>query len=1054
MNQGTRQAPRTGTFYRLASKALVAAAALFLLAGAPLTSRSDLPTVAAKASFYTPRTTVWLGRTQVVPFHLAAPAESDLTLLATPANAAVVEVLRHPAVLLGETTGYLRLRGVQAGTTRLTLQGGAAIDLEVRADPAGAAFASVDAESRQPSIISPMPGAVVWDRFTVGVELFDNAPRPQAHDQFHVTGISSPGPEGVKVQLRLPDGTLLDPVDQGPGPEFGPVRHLAFEVNAACLRPGAFRLTAVAILPAPAGLDHRGAASRPLESEPLPLIAHAPVPGSVWVGEAESAITEPREVLAPARPSRFGTRQPKVEKDPNASGGQIVACNSNDPAWCLPFIVKNPGDYQMFIQGRGDFAAGAYPTVALHLNSVERAVGIVRLASSRYHRLPVGAPVHLDAGPQILTVQFKNDFQEGKEDRNFYFDRYELQRVGDTGALSASSGLVPASPSTLPQDAPPLPASALAQSSKLVNTPAVASLLPTNDLSARLNILYPANGSSVFGADMVVAFVANHTRIDWADLVIDGQAQNLRRLLPLPGEAIVFPLLVRSLAPGSHRLGVRASDANGHVVDSPLQLLTVSPEAPAKPGSYDRAVRLLDRFGFGPEPKELAAVLTLSETTWLNNRLGAGYDTPGERALLNIANTRYPQIEDGGQTIFRALTQWVGSENPVRTRFTAWAENHFSTWMEKITPFTKWREHLAFCRVGVAPFSDLLDLSSQSPAMLTYLDQEKSFAGKLNENYAREIMELHTLGVHSGYRQTDVTSLASLLNGWTLAEEAVLLHPGEEAPLKVSGGGGTSGLSKNLRFVPSLNDGKPQRVLGLDFLAADAVGRHDRIRLAIEMLAAHPSTADHVCRQLAEHYMSVPAPDDLVRDLAAVYLHAGGDLRAVLRSMAAHPSFWTVGPKVATPLDFALKEARLCRAAITEIGGDPAQGMKPDQIEAFLKRSGMGLFDHISPEGYSQNSAAYSDSNALLQRWRFVQSQADALNRLVPAHWRNVPTAAEPAAAVAQRFIDLAAVRLTGRLLSAESNQAALDLLVPDPSPAVMRQVLVFISMLPENNLR
>ncbi len=87
----------------------------------------------------------------------------------------------------------------------------------------------------------------------------------------------------------------------------------------------------------------------------------------------------------------------------------------------------------------------------------------------------------------------------------------------------------------------------------------------------------------------------------------------------------------------------------------------------------------------------------------------------------------------------------------------------------------------------------------------------------------------------------------------------------------------------------------------------------------------------------------------------------------------------------------------------------------------------MGLFDHISPDGYPQNSGAYSDSNALLQRWRFVQSQADALNRLVPPHWRMSPPGARErwpmrwprlsASDQAQRFIDLAAVRLTGRLL-------------------------------------
>ena len=463
---------------------------------------------------------------------------------------------------------------------------------------------------------------------------------------------------------------MVDPVDQGPGPDSGPVRHLAFEVNAADYRPGPFRLTAVATLPFAAELNRRTPAAAPAESEPLPLIASPPQAGSYWTDEARNAITEPKEVYAPARPSRYGTKQPAVIKDPDGASGQTVSCPGNDPAWCLPFIVKAAGDYQMFIHARGDFAAGAYPTVALHLNSVERAVGAVRLASARYQRLPVGLPVHLDAGPQLLTLRFTNDFQHGKEDRNFYFDRYELERVGDTGAAILPAALPP--PASLPRDASPLAATAVAQATGLINAPAVASLTPTNDLAPRLSILYPGNGAAVYGVDAVVASVPNHARLDWADLVIDGQPQNVRRLLPLPDEAMLFPLLARGLTPGSHRLEVRGADAYGHGVQTPVQLLTVLPAAPTQAGPYERAVRLLDRFGFGPEPRELAAVLTLSETTWLNNRLAAGYDTPVERVLLNIANKRFPQTEDGGQTINRALTQWFGSENPVRSRFTLW----------------------------------------------------------------------------------------------------------------------------------------------------------------------------------------------------------------------------------------------------------------------------------------------------------------------------------------------------------------------------------------------
>ena len=114
--------------------------------------------------------------------------------------------------------------------------------------------------------------------------------------------------------------------------------------------------------------------------------------------------------------------------------------------------------------------------------------------------------------------------------------------------------------------------------------------------------------------------------------------------------------------------------------------------------------------------------------------------------------------------------------------------------------------------MGVAPFADLLSVSAHSPAMLAYLDQEKSYASKLNENYAREIMELHTLGVHGGYKQIDVTALAGVLNGWTTAHRG---HPaaGTTSPSASP----TTALetrrafAKDFRFDPYLNDGKERR---------------------------------------------------------------------------------------------------------------------------------------------------------------------------------------------------------------------------------------------------
>jgi uncharacterized protein (DUF1800 family) len=157
----------------------------------------------------------------------------------------------------------------------------------------------------------------------------------------------------------------------------------------------------------------------------------------------------------------------------------------------------------------------------------------------------------------------------------------------------------------------------------------------------------------------------------------------------------------------------------------------------------------------------------------------------------------------------------------VRNRFVLWTENHFSTWIEKADALNKWAEHARFLELGAAPFGSLLRASATSPAMLLYLDQNRSFANKLNENYAREIMELHTLGVHAGYRQEDVTALASVLTGWTLSADA---------PTK----GDVREMARSFRFDPILNSPAARKVFGMEFAKTeDPQARYDRTLAAL-----------------------------------------------------------------------------------------------------------------------------------------------------------------------------------------------------------------------------
>jgi uncharacterized protein (DUF1800 family) len=444
-------------------------------------------------------------------------------------------------------------------------------------------------------------------------------------------------------------------------------------------------------------------------------------------------------------------------------------------------------------------------------------------------------------------------------------------------------------------------------------------------------------------------------------------------------------------------------------------------------GAYARAIKLLNRFGYGPEPGELAAILTMGPHAWLDARLNETIQSPAEENEQERLHAEFPDLNSAPQ---RALQYLLTDANPVRARFLMWTENHFSTWVNKDGPTEKAREHERFQDLGVAPFSDLLLASATSPAMLIYLDQRYSVAKKLNENYAREIMELHTLGVNGGYTQKDVTTLADLLTGWTLADEAPI--------------DGSATTERTFRYNPYLNSGSPCQILGMEFPQAPLELRFDRVLTALNMLSAHPSCALFISRKLAEHYVSDPAPPALVNDLARIYLETGGDIRAMLLGLADEPAFWAAPAKVASPIDFSVRLARLAGTA------------NPGPVGQLASRTGMGMFDRATPDGYPDADGYFTSSNALLQRWHFAETVQNSFidHGLIPNDWKPADSAWDPA--TTQRLVDLAAVRITGNVLSSSSNDAALKLIASSPPVTNDRLHLLttFLCQVPETSIR
>lgn len=776
-------------------------------------------------------------------------------------------------------------------------------------------------------------------------------------------GISEKHAAPPRTSLLLNGRNIADQIAAAP----------RFIVPWSAFEPGENRLSLVA---QGAAFSARSAeATVFVRKPPTSQMAGTPAPGGAAAGYHRFTVHDPRWDAA----SRKLITQEQSPPERVCFG----MWSNVEATLTLPAALA--GEYEIDIEARGQGFRGA-PELAVTLETDGLAaptpVGTLAVSSS-WDPQPVPAAaspagdrrrppatIMLNPGPKRLKIAFINDlYEEGKGDRNVFIQALALRPHRATGA-----------------DAEP----------------------------PKARITYPADGRRVRAgaADAVVFEVDGSIAARNAEVMIDGEPTG--QVVDLRGRVgpHIAPVSLRSIAPGPHQVAIRTEDARSRRFTSPAIAVTAI-AAPGEPTDYERAIILLDRFGFGPDESELAAALTLGIEGYLQARLSDGPDAARVRSARDLAAARYPGSSSAGDVQRRAVLEAIATDNPVRQRFVLWTENHFSTWIRKTEARRKADEHDRFSRLGIAPFNQLLLASATSPAMLRYLDQEQSYARRLNENYAREIMELHTLGVHGGYSQEDVTTLARILTGWTTTREGFVTAdtPGEDGV-----GPDQYGMRESFRFAPSLGDPRARTFLGREFPAASPGDRFDRVLTAMGMLANHPSTARFISTKLAEHFLAFPAPDDLVERLASTFERTGGDMREMLLSMARDPEFWSTPPgkRLCHPPDFAFRLAR-CSGS-----------MDAQAVHEYLNLSGHAMFDRSTPDGYQENDAESMDSNAMLQRWKFARRLEPALVDLLPTSLRagDKPlTEAE-----LQRGIDLVAMRLTGRLLGDASNTAAMNL--------------------------
>lgn len=346
----------------------------------------------------------------------------------------------------------------------------------------------------------------------------------------------------------------------------------------------------------------------------------------------------------------------------------------------------------------------------------------------------------------------------------------------------------------------------------------------------------------------------------------------------------------------------------------------------------------------------------------------------------------------------RAVTA-VQSQAPFAERLVHFWANHFAVSADKLTTvglagsleFEAIRPNL------LGSFRDMLLAVERHPAMLLYLDQAQSVgpnspigratAGRprqlgLNENLAREILELHTLGVRTGYSQADVTEFARAMTGWTVAG----LARGRGA--RLAQGQGQTG---SFAFAPRLHEPGTRTILGKSW---SQQGEAQAVAV-LDMLATHPSTARHVATKLSRHFGGDDPPASMIARIEKAFLASNGDLPTVYRALVESPEAWVPQPlKFKSPWEWSI-------SAYRALG---TRELQPQAVTGLMTQLGQPVWRPGSPAGWDDVAGSWAGPDAVMRRVEAAERMAQRTRDLVDARARAAelfPDALTPATAQA-----------------------------------------------------
>lgn len=359
-------------------------------------------------------------------------------------------------------------------------------------------------------------------------------------------------------------------------------------------------------------------------------------------------------------------------------------------------------------------------------------------------------------------------------------------------------------------------------------------------------------------------------------------------------------------------------------------------------------VRTLNRVAYGFNLRAAEEVRSVGRARWIERQLDADENEDPWLALqlqrLDVFNLAPAELRDlpEGEVVTQlqqaAVLRSAYGRNQLLERMVEFWSDHFNIYARK--RFAAWRKPFDEVSVirkhALGKFPDLLFRSAKSPAMLEYLDNDANLKGKPNENYARELMELHTLGVNGGYTQKDVQEVARCFTGWTIESRF----------------GRQRG---RFRFDPSQHDFGEKTVLGHRIPAGGGVEDGEQV---LRILATHPNTARFIAGKIVDRFLG-DGYDEWRNRLASIYLETGGDIRAMLRPMLLSKDLLDAPPIPKRPFDYVVSALRALNATTD------GRGVLP-----YLVDMGQPSYEWPMPDGYPTAAEAWTGS--LLARWNFA----------------------------------------------------------------------------------